>query len=181
MGLHFDPVGLGHEWEHCDSIRGRLRDGQPLLNLKTGKSPDSNIVECVANQELLQPALARLFAAQLKLPSVPRLRPEVETVYSMCQRTVSESQVDDDAWDIRKMIRFVKRKATRSDPSLETPLQLSSHHLTSGIPLILRFWFTRKFIKNSSSLPRLGLGYRLPRAVLDNQAGASGMGLTKLG
>lgn len=120
MGLEFDPAGLGVEWEGLQAIRESLRNGEPLVKLGKNKSPDSNIQECTANQDLLLPALSRLFVANLKLPSVPRLRPEIEIVYKMCQRQVDEDKTDDDAWDIRKMLRFVKRKASREDPSLES-------------------------------------------------------------
>lgn len=120
MGLEFDPAGLGAEWEGLQAIRESLRNGEPLVKLGKNKSPDSNIQECTANQDLLLPALSRLFVANLKLPSVPRLRPEIEIVYKMCQRQVDEDKIDDDAWDIRKMLRFVKRKASREDPSLES-------------------------------------------------------------
>ena len=131
MGLEFDPAGLGVEWEGLQAIRESLRNGEPLVKLGKNKSPDSNIQECTENQDLLLPALSRLFCcllpalsrlfvANLKLPSVPRLRPEIEIVYKMCQRQVDEDQTDDDAWDIRKMLRFVKRKASREDPSLES-------------------------------------------------------------
>lgn len=119
MVLAFDPAGLGREWENCDGIRERLRGGKPLVVPGKTKGPDSTIPECVANQEFIQPALGRLLLSKLKLPSVPLLRPEVETVYAMCQRETTETQVDDDAWDLRKMLRFVKRKASRSDPSLD--------------------------------------------------------------
>ena len=127
-GLTFDPAGLGKEWERCDSIRERLRDGKDLTVLQTGrtaKGQDATIPECVANQDLLQPALARLFASKLKLPSIPLLRPEVAIAYTMCQRTPDDDLVDDGAWEVRKLLRFVKRKAGRNDPSLETLIQIS--------------------------------------------------------
>lgn len=120
-GLAFDASGLGAEWENVDSIRSRAREGKPLV-VVVGKasSADGTIAECVANMDILLPSLARLFISNLKLPSIQSLREEVEHVYTKCQRQPSEDQIDDGSWDIRKLLKFVKRKATRSDPSLDT-------------------------------------------------------------
>ena len=75
--------------------------------------------------DLLLPSLGRLFISNLKLPGVGALRDEVELVYTKCQRKVSESQIDDGAWDIRKLLKLVKRKANRSDPSLDIQILLA--------------------------------------------------------
>ena len=119
--LAFDASGLGAEWENVDTIRSRVREGESLVVL-VGKtcSAEGTIAECVANMDILLPSLARLFISNLKLPTIQSLRDEVEIVYQKCQRQPSEDKIDDGAWEIRKLLKFVKRKATRSDPSLDT-------------------------------------------------------------
>ena len=125
MVLQFDPAELGLEWDGVQSIRDRLRSGKSLVTPGSSKTSDGTIPECVTNQDVLVPALTRLFTSNLKLPSVPGLRPQVEIAYTKNNRTPSEDTVDDDAWDLRKLLRFVKRKANRSDPSLDTSMQFS--------------------------------------------------------
>ena len=125
MVLQFDPAGLGLEWDGVESIRDRLRSCKSLVVPGTSKSNDGTIPECVANQDVLVPVLTRLLTSNLKLPGVPGLRPEVEIAYGKNNRTPDEATVDDDAWELRKLLRFVKRKANRSDPSLDTSMQFS--------------------------------------------------------
>ena len=125
MALKFDSAGLGFEWDGIDSIRERLRAGKMLIVDGNDKGNDGNIPMCVANQDTLTPALTRLLAANLKLPALPGLRAEVEILYTKNNRTPDESTVDDDAWDVRKLLRFVKRKATRNDPSMDTSMHLT--------------------------------------------------------
>ena len=120
----FDATGLGGEWDQIEAIRNRLRSKEPLLKLPDKKGADATIWECTANNEILIPALHRLQVSQLKLPDISSLREEVGIVYSKSSRGCGEDQIDDDAWDIRKMLRFIKRKCTREDPSLETQLAL---------------------------------------------------------
>ena len=140
--LSFDASGLGAEWENVDSIRGRLREGKTLVTLANSKAADATILECVENMDILLPSLGRLFISDLKLPCVAGLRSEVEEVYTKCQRQPSESQIDDDAWDIRKLLKLVKRKANRSDPSLDIQIclaKLSFFVDFGGVPEILLF------------------------------------------
>lgn len=116
------PVeGLSEEWDAIQSIRDRLRDGKGLVRTKT--THDSTIAECVDNMDVLLPMLNRLFAARGKLPEIDGLRDEVTKVYAKASRTVDEAHTDDCGWDLRKMLRLVKRKAQRKDPSMESRLQ----------------------------------------------------------
>lgn len=121
MGRKFDASGLGAEWDQIEQVRSNLRAKEPLLKHqnKKNKGADATIVECTANSEILIPALHRLNLSQRKLPDITSLRDEVEIVYSKSSREVGQDQIDDDAWDIRKMLRFVKRKCGRNDPSLD--------------------------------------------------------------
>ena len=124
----FDCSKLASEWDGNEDIRYRVRkSGGPLVREVPGvkkKSADASIAERTLNADVLQPCLHRLFAAQLKLPEIDRLRDEVESMYLDNQRHVEDSVVDDNAWDLRKMLRFVKRKARREEPSLATKLRI---------------------------------------------------------
>ena len=119
MGDAFDLTELSKAWDEVESIRESLRAGNPLLKVsKTGC--DSSIHECKENFEVLTPLLHRLFACRLKLPEIQPLRVEIEDTYTKSNREVPESQIDDDAWDLRTMLRFIKRKANRSDVSKDS-------------------------------------------------------------
>lgn len=125
MSAHqFDCGGLGDEWEASGSIRTRLRNGENLLVSVKPKGKTSTIAECVANQDVLQPALGRLFVSKnLKLPNISLLRDQVEIAYAKRQRTPDEADIDDSAWDIRIMMKLIKRKAVRSEPSFDARLK----------------------------------------------------------
>ena len=130
--MDYNSKGLGLEWEQCDTIRERLRKGKRMTTPIEGK--DSTIAQCVEHVDVLTPALVRLLPAKLKLPHINSLRSEVELCYSQCQRQLSGDLVEDDAWEIRKMLRLIKRKAQQGDLSLVT----SWNHMPSVEPL--RTW-----------------------------------------
>ena len=118
MGESFELGELAAAWDETDSIRDNLRNGRNLLETKPS-NVDSSISECKCNQDVLTPMLHRFFAARLKLPEIGGLRCEIETLYKKNLQNPEESQVDDNAWDLRKMLRFMKRKASRGDPSTD--------------------------------------------------------------
>lgn len=124
MPGRYDVEGLDLEWDQSDSLRTRLRSGKTLTVVPNGGTvkADATIAECVANADVLVPCLHRLLPAQLKLPDISNLREVIQNTYDKSSREVTVDQVDDDAWELRKLIRFVKRKAKRSDPSTETRL-----------------------------------------------------------
>lgn len=97
----------------------RLREGKPFLVVNKSGC-DSSIKECKDNMDVLVPLLHRFFAARLKLPEIGPLRAEIEACYKMSGKDPGESEVDDDGWDLRTMLRFVKRKANRNDPSTDS-------------------------------------------------------------
>ena len=150
MALQFDPAGLGFEWDGIDTIRDRLRAGKRLIVEGKEKGNDGNIQECVANQDTLVPVLTRLLAANLKLPSLPGLRREVDTLYTKNNRTPDDSTVDDDAWDVRKLLRFVKRKGNRNDPSMDTSMHLN-HTYFFGLGI---FFLLHTVWESLPSLPK---------------------------
>lgn len=120
MATEFNCKELAAEWDSVETIRERLRGGGDLLtclDLLNGR--DATIAACCANQDVLLPGCHRLFAARGKLPGINKLREQVAEVYSNNQRVVDQSKIDDMAWEIRKMLRLVKRKGTRQDVSLD--------------------------------------------------------------
>ena len=116
--MQFDCSGLSEEWDQNEDIRSRLRNGLGLVR-DVAKSKDSTIAQCTANSDVLHPALHKLFAAGLKLPEIDRLREECARTYAKASKTPEADTVDDDAWELRKMCRFVKRKANREEVSQE--------------------------------------------------------------
>ena len=119
MGDSFDTTELAKAWDEIETIRNRLRDGKPLLTVQKSGT-DSSIQECKANQDVLTPLLHRFFTSKLKLPDIGSLRHEIESLYLKANRTPSESEIDDDGWELRTMMRFVKRKANRGDFSKDS-------------------------------------------------------------
>ena len=116
----FDTAGLCDEWDSCDEIRDRLRRGECLVIQPKSKGADATIPECTQNGDVLNAPLHRLFRCQLKLPDISGLREEVQSIYAKNQRAPQDDEIDDAAWDIRKMLRLIKRKANRNDPFLDT-------------------------------------------------------------
>lgn len=117
--MGFDVQGLASEWDQIESIRERLRGGKTLGVLPKGVTikTDATIAEAVANSDVLIPCLHRLLPAQLKLPEINPLRDVIQEAYTLNQRDVTIDVIDDDSWQLKKLIRFVKRKAKRGDPS----------------------------------------------------------------
>jgi hypothetical protein len=118
MGESLELGQLAAAWDETDTIREKLRSGMNLLESKPS-NVDSSISECKCNQDVLTPMLHRFMAAKLKLPEIGGLRYEIETVYKKNMQNPEESTIDDNAWDLRKMLRFIKRKSSRGDPSTD--------------------------------------------------------------
>ena len=132
----FDCEGLAALWDGCESIRGRLRAGNSLVRCQNLlKGADANIQACVQNTELLMPCCHRLLASNGKLPEIEALRDAVSDLYSSNQRVLDEDSIKDEARDIKKMMRLIKRKSNRTDPSTESQL------LTSRLALFLEVLF----------------------------------------
>lgn len=117
--LAFDLINLSKDWDEVDTIRNRLREGGKFLNVSKSGG-DSSIAECKANSDVLHVLLPRFLLSRMTLPLIDPLRSEVEAIYRLASRDPSESEVDDDSWDIRTMLRFLKRKANRNDPSKDS-------------------------------------------------------------
>ena len=74
------------------------------------------------------PILAQIGAGS-RLAGIEDLRSAVSQVYSMNNRESSEDDVDDDAWDIRDMVSFIKRKTRREEVSKEFCLRVLTFYL----------------------------------------------------
>lgn len=117
--LAFDLTNLSKDWDEVDTIRNRLREGNKFLDVSKSGG-DSSIAECKANKDVLHVLLPRFLLSRMTLPLIDPLRSEVEAIYRLASRDPSESEIDDDSWDIRTMLRFLKRKANRNDPSKDS-------------------------------------------------------------
>ena len=112
--LRFDAEGLKDDWDTNEVLRARLRSGGPLL---TGSIGDFSVNRCVHNVEVLTPALVRSAACDHRRPEVDHLREEIADLLQIHNRQPSESDIDDWAWDLRKLITFLKRKSQREEVS----------------------------------------------------------------
>ena len=110
----FDTDGLDKEWDASLSLRARLRAEGGLL---LGALGDFSISWAVNNMDFMTPLLVRSSACNHKAVEVEGLREQVEGLLRLNQREVSESDVDDCAWELRKLLTFMKRKATREEVS----------------------------------------------------------------
>ena len=110
--LRFDCDGLASEWEGFEGLRNAMRAGSPLVS---GSLGDFTVARVVQNIELLVPVLARSVACKHKRPEVEELREQISVFLNLCQRKTADNDVDDWAWELRKMLTFVKRKVQREE------------------------------------------------------------------
>ena len=113
--LYVDCTSLPGEWDSADEIRNRLRSNQQLVSNDGGK--DVKIQRCVANYDVLIPILTHI-GCGCCLAEIEGLREAVGNVYARNQREPTTDIVDDDAWSVRDMVFFVKRKTQRQEVSL---------------------------------------------------------------
>ena len=120
-----DCEGLAHEWDSCEDIRGRLRDGLSI------KEPDTseNVSGCAANASLLVPILTRMSLKDGRpLPPIHPLRDQLDKL--MCKNKRGETpetakEVIDTSWSLKKMCGFVKMKTRREEVSTASRHQIS--------------------------------------------------------
>ena len=130
-----DLATLHTEWDGCEDIRDRLRDGGGLL--VDGKGEDINVV--VSNSSVLQPLVTRMSLCQSRpLPNVDALRDQVEQVYLKNKRgQTPEDQPDVIAisWRLRKLLGYLKMKVRRREVSSVPRFNFILHYTyhTSGL------------------------------------------------
>lgn len=117
-----DPVcvGLCEKWDEDDTIREKLRGGEPLVPEGTGTD---GIRAAVSIKSTLMPLLARMAEAENKLPEVEALREEIQKLYVKNKQCRPASDVEADSWTLRKLCTFVKKKCRRVEVSLDTDFQ----------------------------------------------------------
>ena len=129
----FDAAGLAKDWDESETLRQRLRDGENLL---AGTMFEYSIARCCLNVDLLSPLLIRSTACGHKRPEVDGLRDEVSTFLNLNHRgDAGDEEVDDAAWDLRKLLTFVKRKAQRKEVSTAIWFTLQVHGFVCWTPL----------------------------------------------
>ena len=116
-GPLLDVKGLAKEWDEDPVIRNRLRSGQPFLH------PDGPVGEdihtCVLNEDVLFPLLARM-AVHSHRPICPveATQDEITTLLGLNKREPDGViDVEKNAWQIRKLLGFIKMKCRRSEVS----------------------------------------------------------------
>lgn len=111
---YVDCSTLAGEWDSSEAIRDRLREGGHLTVMDRKSSV--KIPTCTSNCDVLIPILAQV-AKGARIAEIDELRDAVQATYAKHSRQVTDSEVDDDAWALREMMFFVKRKTQREEPS----------------------------------------------------------------
>ena len=119
-----DISGLSEEWDGCEDIRTRLRDGLPLIHPEATRD---DVQGCARNASLLIPLLTRMASLESKaLPPVDDLRGEIEKVLHRNKRGNGLEEADliiKSSWRVKKLCGFVKMKARREEVSSVTCLR----------------------------------------------------------
>ena len=136
---YVDCTTLRGEWDSSETIRSRLRDGGALVT-PLGKGQNVNIQYCVSNYECLIPILAQIGAGS-RLAEIDGLRDAVADTYSANQREATTEMIDEDAWSIRDMVSFVKRKTQRREVSLVHQFELLVYFVVLS-PLVVVVGFS---------------------------------------
>ena len=111
----FDVTGLRKDWDISEALRARMRDGHSLL---AGTLHEYTIARCCLNVDILTPVLVRSTMCDHKAPEVENLRDEISGFLAMNHRAdAGDDEIDDAAWEIRKLTTFIKRKAKREEVS----------------------------------------------------------------
>ena len=116
-----DVKNIHLEWDGCEDIRDRLRNGGDLLVSPDGKKVSDTIPSVVSNASALQPFITRMSLLDSRpLPAVDALRDEVEAVFLKNKRGETPEDRPDViniGWEIRKMLTFLKMKVRRGEVS----------------------------------------------------------------
>ena len=116
-----DISGVADEWDGCDDVRDRLRNGQYILG---SEAVQDDVQGCCSCSSLLVPILTRMSLRDGKpLPPIDELRAEMEKVYAKNKRGVSPEDQDEivkSSWGLKKMLGFAKMKCRREEVSTVT-------------------------------------------------------------
>ena len=112
----FQCAGLAVAWEGVDCLRARVREhGKLVLHPKSQKVAACTIKNALLNQDVLIPALVRLRNSKGKIPLIDELIPECAAMYKKVNTEVDGLTDSKDAWSIRRMLSWLKRKAKREE------------------------------------------------------------------
>ena len=116
-----DVEGLCAQWDECEDIRTRLRDGESFIHPE-GQGED--VKSCCRNSSLLIPILTRMAAVEGKpVPPVEPLRNEIDKIMTKNKRGNAPEEYDDivrTSWKLKKLCGFVKMKCRREEVSCVT-------------------------------------------------------------
>ena len=117
-----DVSGLAAQWERIESVRERVRGGGFMVEpVNPDGALDASNKLAIKNIDVLILVLVRMADTKvLKVPDIEPLRTCVGDLYALMNRTVDSARIDDDAWALRHLAGFVKRKAQKSLVSLAT-------------------------------------------------------------
>eukprot|EP00438_Fugacium_kawagutii_P011943 Skav218689 [mRNA] locus=scaffold4775:79741:83578:+ [translate_table: standard] len=102
-----DVTNLADEWDGCEDIRGRLRNGETFLhpNFST-----ENVKGCIYNSSILVPLLTRMSIKDDKpLPAIQELRDEIGTLFEKNKRGSSPEDgeaIIQSGWSVKKCCGF---------------------------------------------------------------------------
>ena len=115
-----DVKGLCEEWDACEEIRDRLRQGHTFLHPDTKDTVDG----CCKNSAILVPILTSMAVLEFKsLPPVDPLRVEIDDLLVKNKRGNAPEQENDvvkASWRVKKLCSFVKMKTRREEVSTVT-------------------------------------------------------------
>ena len=111
--------GLVDDWDSTASIRNDLRDGGKLVVVG-----DVDIKATVGAKALLVPVLNRMAVVpDTKLPDIEKLRACVHDIYMRNKQYPTNLDIQSEAWQIRKLLGFIKMKIRRGEVTTEALLQ----------------------------------------------------------
>ena len=138
---------MADEWDQCDDIRERLRDGGDLIH---PEATSEDVKGCVLVASLLTPLLTRMFLKDSRpLPPIMDLRIQIEKLYVKNKRHTTPEQLSEivkASWRVKKFCGFVKMKTRRHEVSTVT---------RSKLGIFSDVFFTTKRIAQAISINRL--------------------------
>ena len=144
-----DVSGLAAQWERIESVRERVRGGGFMVEpVNPDGALDASNKLAIKNIDVLILVLVRMADTKvLKVPDIEPLRTCVGDLYARMNRTVDSARIDDDAWALRHLAGFVKRKAQKSLVSLATCMHdFISLSLSPSLPPSLSLSLSPSFV-----------------------------------
>lgn len=129
VALLMDVQGLAFSWEADEAVRNRLRKDRKLcLHPSNQRWCEPNRPNCVRNTIILLPALEQLAGTDgWKLPHIEPLQTEIGNLFEKCGVEVPDKVVYTGSVELKKMMSFVKRRASRKEVTKETGLLFVQH------------------------------------------------------